>query len=108
MSVTKGFGDRLAQQRREKAARDQRDIGQKEVAEAVGASEPSVSRWEAGIGVPRDATIQRLADYFGVTPGWLRYGDGEATDNSGVKKFRAGGLGSVVKSTKKREDKKNA
>lgn len=74
MSATKGFGDRLAQERREKAARDRRDISQKDVAIRVGSSEPSVSRWESGLGVPHDPTLQRLADYFGVTLGWLRYG----------------------------------
>jgi transcriptional regulator with XRE-family HTH domain len=74
MSVTQGFGERLAQERREKAARDRRDISQKDVALAIGSSEPSVSRWESGLGVPHDPTLQKLADYFGVTLGWLRYG----------------------------------
>lgn len=74
MSVTQGFGERLAQERREKAARERRDIGQKDVAEAVGSSGPSVSRWEAGLGVPSDRMIGELARYFGVTPAWLRYG----------------------------------
>lgn len=74
-SATQGFGSRLAQERREKAAREQRDIAQKDVAEAVGSSGPSVSRWEAGVGgPPSDSMIERLAAYFGVTPSWLRYG----------------------------------
>lgn len=73
-SVTHGFGDRIAQERRAKAYREQRDIGQKDVAEAVGATRPSVSRWEAGGSPPNDEMIARLAAYFGVTPGWLRYG----------------------------------
>lgn len=57
-----------------KAVRDRRDIDQKDVAAAVGASPATVSRWEAGLVVPGDATIEKLARYFGVTPAWLRYG----------------------------------
>lgn len=68
------FGERLAQERREKAARERRDISQKDVAEAVGSSAPSVSRWENGGQPPGDAILERLARYFGVTMGWLRYG----------------------------------
>lgn len=74
LAVTQSFGDRLAQERREKAARDRCDISQKDVAEAVGSSAPSVSRWEKGGPPPSDATLERLARYFGVTMGWLRYG----------------------------------
>lgn len=32
---------------------------------------PSVSRWKSGT-VPRDATVQKIADYFGVTTSYLR------------------------------------
>lgn len=73
-SVTQEFGERLAQERREKAARERRDISQKDVAEAVGSTAPSVSRWENGGSPPGDAMLRKLAAYFGVTPGWLRYG----------------------------------
>lgn len=72
------FGERIAQERREKAARDRRDIGQKEVATAIGASASAVSRWENGEGLPDDEDkFLRLAEFFGVRPGWLRYGEGE-------------------------------
>lgn len=74
MSGAKGFGKRVAQERREKAARDCRDIGQNEVAKAIGAAGPTVSRWEGGLTMPGDRTIEKLAAYFGVTPAWLRYG----------------------------------
>jgi transcriptional regulator with XRE-family HTH domain len=74
MTVMQGFGERLAQERREKAARERRDIGQKDVAEAIGSSGPSVSRWESGVGMPSEAMIVKLATYFGVKPAWLRYG----------------------------------
>lgn len=76
MSVIKGFGERLAQERREKAARERRDIGQKDVAAAIGSSGPSVSRWESGLGVPSDRMLEKLSRYFGVTMGYLRYGQG--------------------------------
>lgn len=70
----KDFGERVAQERREKAARDRRDIGQKDVAEAVRTTPATVSRWEAGLNMPDDAVLSKLASYFGVTPAWLRYG----------------------------------
>jgi len=79
MTVTDSFGERLAQERREKAARERRDLSQKDVAEAIGSSGPSVSRWESDVGMPSEAMIQKLAAYFGVTPGWLRYGHGPRT-----------------------------
>lgn len=72
--AVEGFGARLAQERREKAARDRRDLTQADIAKAIGSSGPSVSRWEAGLGVPSDRMVEALARYFGVTPAWLRYG----------------------------------
>jgi transcriptional regulator with XRE-family HTH domain len=74
VTSVRGFGGRVAQERRLKAARDRRDIGQDDVAEAVEATPPTVSRWEAGLTVPGDKKMERLAKYFGVTPAWLRYG----------------------------------
>nr|DAH72575.1 MAG TPA: Repressor protein CI [Caudoviricetes sp.] len=44
---------------------------------------PSVTRWKSGT-IPRDATIQRIADYFGVSADELRNGiKKEPTANSG-------------------------
>jgi transcriptional regulator with XRE-family HTH domain len=68
------FGWRVSQERRLKAARDRRDIGQKEIAKAVGTTSASVSRWEAGLNMPNDKQLEKLAAYFGVTAAWLRYG----------------------------------
>ena len=67
-------GDRIAQERRLKAARDCTDVDQRTVAEAVGVSAPTVSKWESGEATPRDGVLVELARYFGVTPAWLRYG----------------------------------
>ncbi len=74
MSELTKFGRRLAQERRHKAVRDQCDILKKDVAKAVGASESSVGRWEAGLIMPEEPMILQLAKYYGVTPAWLRYG----------------------------------
>ncbi len=74
MTTIKAFGLRLAQERRHKAVVDERDILKKDVAKAVGASESSVGRWEAGLIMPEEPMILRLAKYYGVTPAWLRYG----------------------------------
>jgi transcriptional regulator with XRE-family HTH domain len=68
------FGLRVSQERRLKAARDCCDIGQKDVAKAVGTTPASVSRWEAGLNMPSDRQLEKLAAYFGVTAAWLRYG----------------------------------
>lgn len=72
--LVRQFGERLAQERREKAARERRDITQRDVAVAVNETPTNYSRWEAGINMPKDAAIAKLAIYFGVTPAWLRYG----------------------------------
>lgn len=79
MSAAQGFGDRLAQERREKAARERRDIAQRDVARAVGVSAASLSRYEAGDTLPDDEVIERLAAYYGVSRSWLRYGEGSRT-----------------------------
>lgn len=74
MSELKKFGERVAQERREKSARERRDVLQSEIADAIGTTPTSVGRWEAGLVMPKDAMLVKLAHYFGVTPAWLRYG----------------------------------
>lgn len=74
MATLHTFGERLAQERRHKAVRDAQDVYKKDVAKMLGVSESSVGRWENGVTMPDDDTIQRLARYFGVTAAWLRYG----------------------------------
>lgn len=68
------LGKRIQQARREKGLLEGRDVRQEEVAEACGVSGAAVSRWESDQKLPRDENVWRLADYLGVTPGWLRYG----------------------------------
>lgn len=48
------------------------------VAEELGFKRSSVTRW-ANNSVPRQATLQKIADYFGVTVEYLR---GEETKNA--------------------------
>lgn len=71
------LGFRLAQERREKSARDRRDIGQSEIAAAAGVTQGTYSRYEADETKPDDDTLGRLAVYFNVSRAWLRYGEGE-------------------------------
>lgn len=53
--------------------------GQRAVARESGLALLSVQRYLKGIGEPTTATLQKLADYFGVTVAWLRGGEGKAS-----------------------------
>lgn len=77
LTPVQAFGKRLAQLRREKAFREERDIGPIDVAKAVEAGQSSMSRWENGEVFPNDDTLGKLAGYYGVSRAWLRYGEGE-------------------------------
>lgn len=68
------LGARARQARRELSARLGRDILQGEVATATGLSQPSVSAIERGTQEPPREVLVRLADYYGVDPGWLAFG----------------------------------
>lgn len=73
-------GQRLAQLRREKAWREERDIDQTEIAKAIGIGakkQSYISRWERGDVVPKDDLLLKLAEYYSVNVGWLRFGEGE-------------------------------
>lgn len=73
-----GFGNRLAQLRREKAIRDRRDVSQAEIAKALGIPPTTYSRLESGVfkRSPEMETLRKIADYFGVSLGWLWFGEG--------------------------------
>lgn len=75
MTDLEAFAERIKQERREKSARDRRDIAQQDIAEAIRTTSATVSRWEAGLNWPNDEFLGRLADYFGVRRSWLRYGE---------------------------------
>lgn len=52
------------------------------VAQKLGCSSSNVALWKKG-SVPRSATLNKIADYFGVTPQFLLFGE---TDDQGIKK----------------------
>ena len=76
MTPAQAFGERLAQERREKAARERRDITQRTVAQAVGLTSAAISKYEAGDTIPSDDILGKIAAFYGVRPSWLRYGEG--------------------------------
>jgi transcriptional regulator with XRE-family HTH domain len=80
VSPAQAFGERLAQERREKAAREHRDITQRDVARAVGLTSAAISNYEKGGTIPNDDILAKLAAFYGVRPSWLRYGEGEKLD----------------------------
>ena len=45
--------------------RKTKKVSQKEVADAIGVSANSYSRWESGANAPRKTAIKKLSDYFG-------------------------------------------
>lgn len=47
-----------------------------DVARALGVSGAAVSDWEADKATPRDETLKALAEFLGVSAGYLRYGEG--------------------------------
>lgn len=70
-----GFGERVAQARREMSARLRRDVRQMDVARALGVTHTAVSRWESGDKVPDVNTIERLAAFYGLRAGYLAFGE---------------------------------
>jgi transcriptional regulator with XRE-family HTH domain len=65
---------RIAQLRREKSAREHRDVLQKEIARATGLSVVTYGRYENGERKVPDEAIIALAEYYGTTPWFIRYG----------------------------------
>lgn len=57
------------------------------VALEIGLTKPSVSRWKSG-SMPTDATLQKVADYFGITVDELLGKEKQPTEGelSGVRK----------------------
>lgn len=52
----------------------------------IGLKKSAVTRWKNG-GLPTDATIKRLADYFGVSFQWLKSSDGPESCDSPEKEI---------------------
>lgn len=54
-----------------KSLRIEAKLTQAEVAEKVGVSQPQYARWEAGKRKPTSETLQKFADFFGVSMDYL-------------------------------------
>ena len=63
------FSERL------KILREERNMTVKELGEAVGTSGATISRYETGVHEPKSKMVQRLAEYFNVSPAWLMGAD---------------------------------
>ena len=51
--------------------RESKDMTQVEFGRIAGVSDKAVSTWENGSAEPRMGAIQKIADYFGVSKGWI-------------------------------------
>lgn len=71
------FGRRLLQARLDRAASLGRPISKAEVGRALGVTGVTVGRWERGEKEPNLDTVRRLADFLGVSPAHLAFGDVE-------------------------------
>lgn len=63
-----------------KYLRDMHNLTQSELGRIAGVSDKAVSTWENGSAEPRMGAIQKMADYFGVSKGWL-IGESPLDDN---------------------------
>ena len=61
------FAKKMRELRRIKCVEEGYDVTQRDVAEAVGLEEVTISNYERAVSAPTYETAWRLADYFGVT-----------------------------------------
>ena len=61
----KVFGRKLRQ------LREERELTTREVGNILGFSEATISRYENGLVEPKRTTLQALAQFYNVSPGWL-------------------------------------
>ncbi len=54
-----------------KELRQERDLSQAKLAEAIGVSQKAIDYWERGLNEPKASYIVALADFFGVTCDYL-------------------------------------
>ena len=54
-----------------KFLRESKNMTQVEFGKIAGVSDKAVSTWENGTAEPRMGAIQKIADYFGVSKGWI-------------------------------------
>ena len=63
------FADRLS------ALVKERGISYRELGRRIGVAHVSISKWIQGGATPSDENLEALAEYFSVTPAYLRYGE---------------------------------
>ncbi len=61
---------------------ENRNVSPYQVAKDTGISNSILIRWKNGVNSPRDSTLRKLADYFGVTVDYLK-GTAPEADPSG-------------------------
>ncbi|MDE6691288.1 MAG: helix-turn-helix transcriptional regulator [Clostridia bacterium] len=54
-----------------KDLRQSKNLTQRDLAETIYVSRSAVAKWENGLGLPSDANLQALCDFFGVEENWL-------------------------------------
>lgn len=63
------FGQRISDLLKEKRVSNYR------LAKDLGIAESAVRKWRKDETTPRSKTLQKIADYFSISPVWLLYGD---------------------------------
>lgn len=66
--------ERRAVGRRLREARERMGVDRPELAERLGVHAGSIARWETGGSVPIPYHMERIAEWAGVDPRWLRHG----------------------------------
>lgn len=64
-----------------KDLRGRNKVTQERLAEHIGVTAQSVSKWEAGVNLPDITMLSGLASYFGVTVDYLLYGEPDITED---------------------------
>ena len=76
--------ERRAVGRRLREARERMGVDRPELAERLGVHAGSIARWETGGSVPIPYHMERIAEWAGVDPRWLRHGNPpEGADEDG-------------------------
>ena len=61
-----------------KAVMDEKGVGIPELSKALGITYEMVRRYVMGVAKPREKKLKLIADYLGVSPAWLEYGEGSS------------------------------
>lgn len=61
--------------------RGRNKVTQERLAEHIGVTVQSVSKWEAGVNLPDITMLSGIASYFGVTADYLLYGEPDITED---------------------------